>query len=116
MCAYTAFVSVIIPKKNNEKTPTKCLFSIKQHSDPNIEIITIDAFSTDQTRNVAERLGAQVMQLQDERTKAKNYSAHLAKGDYTFFVVSHMILQVKVVRECLDVCARGIAGVIIPDA
>jgi glycosyltransferase involved in cell wall biosynthesis len=116
MSAYTPLVSVIIPTKNNEKTLTKCLLSIKQQSYANMEIIVIDAFSTDQTRNVAERLGAQVMQLKSERTKAKNYGAQLAKGDYVLFVDSDMVLQPDVVRECLDACVKGAVGIIIPEA
>jgi glycosyltransferase involved in cell wall biosynthesis len=109
-------ISVIIPTKNNEKILTGCLLSIKQQSYPNIETIVIDAFSTDQTRSLAERLGAQVKQLQSERTKAKNYGAKLANGDYVLFVDSDMILQPNVVRECLDECVKGTAGVIIPEA
>ena len=116
MCAYAPLVSVIIPTKNNEKALTKCLLSIKQQSYPNIEIIIIDAFSTDQTRILAEGLGAHVMQLQSERTKAKNYGAQLAKGDFVFFVDSDMILQPDVVRECLDACVKGSVGVVIPEA
>ena len=116
MSASTPLVSVIIPTKNNEKTLTKCLLSIKQQSYPNIEIIVIDALSTDQTRNLAERLGAQVMQLNGERTKAKNYGAQLAKGDYVFFVDSDMMLQPNVVRECLDACVKDVVGIIIPEA
>jgi glycosyltransferase involved in cell wall biosynthesis len=115
MSAYTPLVSVIIPTKNNEKILTKCLLSIKQQSYPNMEIIVIDAFSNDQTRNVAEGLGAQVMQLKGERTKAKNYGAQLAKGDYVFFVDSDMVLQPDVVRECLDACVKGAVGIIIPE-
>jgi glycosyltransferase involved in cell wall biosynthesis len=116
MSAYTPLVSMIIPTKNNEKTLTKCLLSIKQQSYPNMEIIVIDAFSTDQTRNVAERLGAQVTQLKGERTRAKNYGAQLAKGDYVFFLDSDMVLQPDVVRECMDACVKGAVGIIIPEA
>lgn len=116
MYTYRALVSVIIPTKNNEKTIKECLLSIRQQSYQNIEIIVIDAFSTDQTRNLAEGLGAQVMQMQSERTKAKNYGAQLAKGDYIFFIDSDMILQRDVIMECLDECAKGSVGVIIPEA
>ena len=107
MSAHIPLVSVIVPTKNNEKALSKCLLSIKQQSHPNIEIIVIDAFSTDQTRNMAEGLGAQVIQLQGERTKAKNYGAQLANGEYVFFVDSDMIMQPDVVRECLDACVKG---------
>jgi glycosyltransferase involved in cell wall biosynthesis len=115
MSAYMPLISVIIPTRNNEKTLTKCLISIKQQSYPNIEIILIDAFSSDQTRNLAEALGAQVIQLQGERTRAKNYGARVAKGDYILFVDSDMILEPDVVKECLDTCVKGTVGVIIPE-
>jgi glycosyltransferase involved in cell wall biosynthesis len=116
MSTYTPLVSVVIPTKNNEKAITKCLLSIKKQSYSNIEIIVIDAFSTDQTRSLAEGLGAQVMPLQGERTKSKNHGAQLAKGEYVFFVDSDMILQQDVVKECLDVCVKGATGVIIPES
>jgi cellulose synthase/poly-beta-1,6-N-acetylglucosamine synthase-like glycosyltransferase len=51
------------------------------------------------------------MQLQGERTKARNYGAQLAKYDYVLFVDSDMVLQPDVVRECLDACVKGALGV-----
>jgi glycosyltransferase involved in cell wall biosynthesis len=113
MSTQTPLVSVIIPTKNNEKTLAKCLLSIKQQSHSNIETIVIDAFSTDDTRNLARGLGGRVIQLEGERTKAKNYGAQITKGDYVFFLDSDMILQPDVVQECLDACLKGTVGVII---
>lgn len=116
MSAHTPLVSVIVPTKNNEKALRKCLLSIKQQSYPNVEIIVIDAYSTDHTRNLAEGLSAQVIQLQGERAKAKNYGVQRANGEYVFFVDSDMIVQPDVVKECVDVCVEGAIGVIIPEA
>jgi hypothetical protein len=56
------------------------------------------------------------MQLKSERTKAKNYGAQLAKGDYVLFVDYNMVLQPDVARECVDECVKGTVGVIIPEA
>lgn len=60
-------------------------------------------------------MAAQVIQLQGERAKAKNYGAQCANGEYVFFVDSDMIMQRDVVKQCLDACVESVAGVIIPE-
>jgi glycosyltransferase involved in cell wall biosynthesis len=112
-------VSVIIPTKNSEKTIGQCLTSLNRQERKNfdIEVLVIDSFSTDKTKQLAEELGAKVIQLESERTVAKNYGTTIANGEYVCFIDSDMILTPAVINECLDEITRGenIAGVIVPE-
>jgi len=58
--------SVVLATHNEEKNITKCLESIKDLAD---EIIVVDGESTDQTKEIAKSLGAQVFQT----TNKKNF-------------------------------------------
>jgi len=113
----TGLVSVIIPTKNSSKTIAKCLQSVRDQSYKNIEILVIDAFSTDITQKISIDLGAQVITLDGERTKAKNNGISNANGEFVLFVDSDMELESGVIGECIDICSRDdrVGGVIIPE-
>src|SRR3546814_12816151 len=49
-----AFLSIIIPTYNAERTLSRCLESILQQTDTDIEVIIQDGGSTDKTAQVAE--------------------------------------------------------------
>lgn len=113
----TGLVSVIIPTKNSSKTIARCLQSIKDQSYKNTEILVIDAFSTDNTQKISTDLGAQVILLDSERTKAKNIGVSNANGEFVLFVDSDMELESEVIGQCLDVCSTDnrVGGVVIPE-
>ena len=108
-------VSVVIPTKNNGSTIERCIKSIKSQTYPNIETIIVDSFSVDDTASIAERLGATVLKLEGERTKAKNHGLRKSRGEFVLFIDSDMILGTKVVEECVQACHGSIAGVVIPE-
>jgi glycosyltransferase involved in cell wall biosynthesis len=109
-------VSIIIPTKNSSATIENCLISVKQQTYKNVEIIIVDGQSSDNTVLVASRLGAQVIQVDSERVKAKNIGISKAIGEFLLFVDSDMILGAKVLEECVRTCNEDdIAGVIIPE-
>src|SRR5690606_19972651 len=101
---------------NSAKTIARCLQSIKDQTYKNIEILVVDALSTDHTSEISARFGAQVILLDSERTKAKNFAASAARGEFLFFVDSDMILEPSVVEECIHALTGNlVAGVIIPE-
>ena len=47
-------VSIIIPCYNEERTIKEIIYSVKKNISENDELIVIDDYSTDQTRNILE--------------------------------------------------------------
>jgi glycosyltransferase involved in cell wall biosynthesis len=71
-------VSIIIPTKNSAEFLEQCLISIKNQSYKNIEIIVVDNFSKDSTREIAKRYGATIYLKGPERSAQRNYAAKKA--------------------------------------
>jgi glycosyltransferase involved in cell wall biosynthesis len=79
--------------------------------------LVIDAFSNDNTHKILSRFGIRVFSLVGERTRAKNFGISKSSGEFLLFIDSDMILEHRVVEECVKVCTNneGIVGVIIPE-
>ena len=95
----TTIVSVIIPTKNSEETLEECLKSIKQQSYPHIEIIVVDNFSTDNTRNIAKQFTDKVLLKGHERSAQVNFGVKYANGKYVYRVDSDFIVEPNVIEE-----------------
>jgi glycosyltransferase involved in cell wall biosynthesis len=110
-------VSVIIPTRNSVRKIEKCLQSIVDQSYKNIEILVIDALSNDNTYEIISRFDTRRFSLEGERTRAKNFGISKSVGEFLLFIDSDMILEYRVVEECVKVCVNntGIVGVIIPE-
>ena len=66
-------VSIIVPTYNSASTLETCLASLKSQSYPNIEIIIVDNYSTDDTLNIAKKYDSnfnEVSLILDELLKA----------------------------------------------
>jgi len=109
-------VSVIIPTFHSAKTLETCLKSIQNQSYKNIELIIVDAFSKDNTGQIAERFTAEIFLLATERSLARNFGAKQAKGKFLLFIDSDMELTSNVIEECVKLSIRrDIDAVIIPE-
>lgn len=110
-------VSVIIPTINSAKTLHQCLESIRLQRHKNIEIIVVDAYSLDNTTQIASNFNAKIYLAAGERTAAKNLGILKSTGAFLFFVDSDMILDAGVISECVSICSYdpNIAGVIVPE-
>ena len=110
-------VSVIIPTRNSERKIEKCLRSITNQTYKNIEILVIDAFSNDHTHEIISKFSIRIFSLEGERTRAKNFGISKSNGEFLLFIDSDMILEHRVVEECVKVCSNNqeIVGVIIPE-
>ncbi len=78
-------VSVIIPTKNSGKYLAKTLESMKRQTYKNIELIVVDNYSTDNTREIARKYTDKVYKKGPERTFQVNYGAKMASGKYLYF-------------------------------
>lgn len=109
-------VSVIIPTRNSSSTIDICLKSVKQQTDPNVEIVVVDNNSSDDTREIAKQYGAGVFVKGPERGAQRNYGARNAKGEYLLFLDSDIEITRKVIEECVrEAENNGAKAVVIPE-
>lgn len=84
------FFSIIIPTLNEEKNLEKLLSSIEKQDCKNYEVIIIDSFSKDKTKDVAlefkRKIPIKFIQKQNKTvSQARNSGAREAKGDFLIF-------------------------------
>lgn len=108
-------VSVIIPTYNSSPTLELCLTSLRLQTYPNIEIVIVDNYSTDDTVDIARKYGSRIFQVKALRSAARNYGAKKAKGDFFLFVDADMELTPKVVEECVRKIMGNIDAIMIPE-
>ena len=97
-------VSVIIPTKDSENTIDLCLQSIKAQSYNNVELIIIDNYSRDRTKDIARGYGAKVYLKGPERCTQVNFGVSKARGKYVYRVDSDFVLEPNVVKEAVGSC------------
>lgn len=88
-------VSVIIPVKNGALTLERCLKNIRNQSIPDIEIIVLDSMSTDDSREIALRYNAKIIEIPDgtfNHGLTRNLGVQCASGNYLFFTVQDAFL------------------------
>lgn len=93
-------ISVIIPTCNNAKTLPALLADLQNQSIPTSNIICVDYGSWDGTKQLAEKLGAQVLDSDDTQeryisspTQAQHVGAEFADGDMFLFLDANMRLS-----------------------
>ncbi|MCL4543450.1 MAG: glycosyltransferase family 2 protein [Chloroflexi bacterium] len=95
MAVTRPLVSIITPTLNSARTLESCLLSITEQTglDGSVEIIIVDAGSTDTTRQIAERFGARILENPLRTGEAgKAVAARAAEGDFLAFIDSDNIL------------------------
>ena len=97
-------VSIIVPTKNSEATIGKCLEFIRNQTYPNIEIIVVDNYSMDNTKEIAQKYGARIYLKGPERASQVNFGVKKAKGKYVYRVDSDFVLETSVVEEAVATC------------
>lgn len=100
-------VSVIVPVYNVEQYLDECLYSIRQQTYENLEIIVVEDCSTDGSLNTLAK------HLEDYRVKlikheknsglsaARNTGIDAAKGDYIMFVDSDDLVRLSLIELCV---------------
>jgi len=115
--------SIIIPAYNAEDTIGKCLQSIKNMDYPkdNYEIIVVDNGSKDNTYNIAEKLGAKVIQgaklvkgrqFRNTIGALRNLGAKDAKGEILCFLDADIIANKNWLKKVEEYFGRGFNGLL----
>lgn len=97
-------VSIIVPTKNSANTLRACLKSIRRQSYQNFELIIVDNFSNDNTREIADEFGAIFYLIGPERCTQVNFGVSKARGKYIYRVDSDFVLEQDVVKEAVEHC------------
>ncbi|MBT0158529.1 glycosyltransferase family 2 protein [Candidatus Bathyarchaeota archaeon A05DMB-2] len=109
-------VSVVVPTRNSARTLSRCLQSIKNQTLKPFEIIVVDAFSSDETVQIAKNLGARILQRRCSPAEARNLGISASTGEYTLFLDSDQVLTPLVVEECVVKCVKDKVGMVrIPE-
>jgi glycosyltransferase involved in cell wall biosynthesis len=85
------FISIVIPTYNEENFLPRLLRSIKKQKYKNKEVIVADAKSTDKTRELAEGLGAKVIEG-GKVARGRNNGAEKSKGEIILFLDADVVL------------------------
>ncbi|MEQ9716292.1 MAG: glycosyltransferase [Candidatus Asgardarchaeum sp.] len=97
-----SLVSVVITTKNEEAHLLNCIKSIRLQTYSNIEIIVVDNFSTDKTKDIAKEYADLFFLKGDERSMQRNYGLlKKSKGEYLLYLDADMILEKNLIEECI---------------
>ncbi len=97
----TPLVSITIPSYNSEKMIPSCLEGVVKQTYPNIEILVIDSYSTDRTRDIAASYQARVILCEGKLLAARYLGYKEAKGSYIAFVDTDQILEPTAIERAV---------------
>jgi len=96
-------ISIIIPSFNSmsgNKRIDRLLSSIFNQTYNNFEVIVVDNFSKDKTREACTKFPIVFIQEKCTISKANNVALQIAKGKYIIFLDSDMELPASFLEEC----------------
>ncbi len=101
-------ITAIIILKNEEKNIQRCIDSVKWCN----EIIVIDDNSSDQTAEIAKKLGAKVYtRILDNFSEQRNFGISKAKGEWIFFIDADEVASDSLAFEILNVISSWTNGI-----
>jgi len=97
-------VSVVVPTFNSERFLERCLRSVREQTYPNVEVIVVDNYSRDKTREIAKKYADLVLLKDGERSAQVNFGVRYARGKYVYRVDSDFVLEPTVIEEAVRKC------------
>lgn len=91
-------LSVVVPTKNESKNLPNCLKAFEAVRD-RVELIVVDNSSTDDTKTIAAKFGAIVLDIGPERSAQRNLGWRTAKAPWVVILDADMILPAKTIDE-----------------
>lgn len=109
--AQAPWLSILIPVYNVEAYLTACIESVTAQADANIEIIAIDDCSTDNSKQLLDRIAKQssihirIMQhdVNSGLSAARNSMLDVATGNYIWFLDSDDLIEVGAIQQLKDI-------------
>ena len=109
-------VSVVVPTRDVSRTLRRCLESIRAQTYPNLELVVIDNFSTDETFQVARELADVAVQAGPERSAQRNLGIDRSSGEFVLWIDADMVLPPQVVERAVAAAlSQGAEAVFIPE-
>lgn len=97
----TPLVSINIPTKNAEKTLNLCLEAVAKQTYPNLEVIVVDGFSTDESRKIAKKYGVKLLTCYGGLLEARLKAFKESKGEFIMFVDADQVLKSDTVERAV---------------
>lgn len=107
-------VMIVVPTKNSDQTLRACLESIRAQSWI-CQIVVIDNFSLDKSREIAIELADIVLEKGPERSAQRNAGASVSESRIIGFIDADMLLEKDVVAEVVEAIDKGAASVVVPE-
>ena len=95
-------VSVVVPTYNSEGTIGICLKSANEQTYPNIEVIVVDSYSNDDTREIAEKFGTIIITTREKLLGARYMGLKKSRGKYILLLDSDQILDNIAIARALE--------------
>ena len=109
-------ITVVVPTRNNTRTIEACLSSVREQTYPAVELLVVDNHSTDDTRQIAERIADRVIVAGPERSAQRNEGIEAARGEWVLWLDSDMILPPRTLDVAMDTAlATQATGVALPE-
>ncbi len=108
-------LSVVIPTKNEAANIAACIRAFDAVRD-RVEVIVVDNFSDDRTREIASALGATVLTKGPERSAQRNLGARTARADWVIVLDADMVVPPELLAEILSAVSRPAGDAAAPQA
>lgn len=99
-------VSVTIPTYNSSPTLGLCLKSVQDQTYQNMEIIVVDSYSSDNTREVAEKFNARIITTRQKLLRARFLGLRESKGEYTMLLDSDQVLDRTAIERAVKIIEK----------
>jgi len=115
-------LSIIVPIYNTQAYLEKCLASLTSQTLSNIEILLINDGSTDNSKQLAEKLQTKTPDIVEVFTKqngglsdARNYGLARAQGEFVAFVDSDDLVDITMYEKMLNKAKQTNSGIVYCD-
>lgn len=110
-------ISVVIATKNEEENIGRLLASLTQQTFKDFEIIVVDNYSTDKTRQIAQEFTDKIYIRKPERSAQRNFGLKKSKGQYIIFADADMELKKNLLAACYQKLSKNpkLSGIILKE-